>query len=146
MRLGSLSPIIQVNDGNTYYFNHGSFYLIFRYEDSILNNYDAEIEICRQIICYIKSDSIDTDPDWIFSFNESIVSDEDYQGLICRKINGKILFGLSGNLPGNYSYLEIPINDIETRNKIASFYTKLMDMLLYKKDNSLGNTLKRIFF
>ena len=131
-------------DNNTIVFNHNGFHIIFRYDDSLLGNYSNDISLCQQVIYYVKSDNIAEEPDWVFSFNENILGNDDYNGLVCRKLGQSVLLGMTGNNIGNCCYLDVPITDRETLLKISEFYTRILDYLIEKRNNSLSYRIGRL--
>lgn len=140
----SMRSIIEINDGYTFHFHHQNFSLVYHYNDGLLNDYDKDIETCRQVVCHTMSNTIETDPNWIFILNETDVEDDYVAGLICRKMGNEIIqFGYSENQLGCFSYIQIPLDDIEARVRISSFYNKIMDMLIYRRDNSLKTSIKQ---
>ena len=146
MNLGNIFTPREITDRSTLHFKYEHFNLVFRYSDGLLNNYDSEIKICQQVVYWLQSNNILNDPDWIFSFNETLIAEDDYEGLICRKLGDKIQFGITGNYFGNSCYIEFPIDEIQLREKVAEFYNKIIDMLIEKRTNSIGASLKRWLF
>ena len=128
---------------HTYRFSHNEFRLMYQYKDGFLNNYESDIFICRQIIYHLLTNI--QEKQWNFSFQDDIIGDIRTHGLICRRDNELIRFGIAGEDIYHCCYLEFEFDNEEIKQKVVNFYETILNDLIDLKVNSLSYTIKKMF-
>ena len=122
-------------------FSHNGFNLVFFYEDSIFNNYEPDLAVCKSIIHRLLY--LDNSENWFYCLNEGILGDCHFT---IAKTDDKIRMGFSEGDPDfMICYFECDLKDDICIRKISSFIQSIYNDLIDKKLNSFSYKIESIF-